>query len=197
MINSQITNYSRHYSIEHSLDSRLILASRSYRAIADHQLDRSQSRARCASERPMIARQFADTLACFCRAELGSNEIQITICKTRLALIALGVILAGAPFLFSIRHPGDGQTILIAVDAEDNFYHAGIDARPLAGARMHSTVRAVVREVWPWLTPSVRPWIRFFDDYDMEYFSGECAPSCPARFPRSRALCLLPPPPLS
>lgn len=90
-------------------------------------------------------------------------------------MVSSGILSASEPLLFTVRNPKDeGRTILVALDADNNFYHSNTRGRPHAGAALHRTVRKVATEYWPGIKPSIREWIRIFNDYPISKFRGTC-----------------------
>ena len=80
-------------------------------------------------------------------------------------MVEARILESNESLLFTARGPG--ATILIALNADEKFYHSDVLGRPHTGAAYHPTVRQVIIERWPDITPTVRNWIRVFNDFTL------------------------------
>ncbi len=109
----------------------------------------------------------------FLVAEFDRSSPTGIIIRIRTALLAIGFIAAGAPFLFAARNPGDGVTILIGLNDAQEFYRADANGERVPGLHLHASPRAVITERWPGITPTIRNWINVFDGRPLDEFECE------------------------
>jgi hypothetical protein len=109
-------------------------------------------------------------------------------------MIAAGIIGRTDPFMFTVRNPQALETMLTALNAQLKFYHSDVHGNLLDGAAYHGRVRQVATEQWPGCNPSIRGWIRIFNDLDLVNFEGTCfiySPSlmfCALMLPRQASI---------
>ena len=100
------------------------------------------------------------------------GAIQKELIGLRTCMVEARILESNESLLFTARGPG--ATILIALNVEEKFYHSDVRGSPRTGSAYHSTVRQVIIERWPGIKPTVRDWIRVFNDFTLAKCVGMC-----------------------